>query len=558
MAAIQKTGIVKYNIITDTHGYPWGHRNGVNGETVHFDLGDNTVGYAEGEFDEPEVMSVECMALLGNHDTAVYGWNKDSRDENNNYRLQLKTYRDSVNKIIFFGLDVGTKEVGTLEIPSREIDQLAEELSELGKGWDVIVLTHAPLFPSDLPEIDQDWDCGPCWGRPGDTFDESGKLNSTPGSYAAQAEEVRKLLVAFKDHSTYTDSNGVTYNFTSSDGYVLGCFAGHVHNPIKVIYKGIPMEAFATNGADEWTKNHNGSWLNMGLYNPILAYISINYDSKTVNGQSFTHNKEWNELTTIGDYHHNEASCFYIDKAAGYFHMKPAPTAHPKFYDGVYIGYSGSPLDGTSFGKNGHTDRYWPFETSISLRIGSSTVSARAIWFDTNGRLRYYTNSTNTSSYISYVPINNYKTVTVTFTTNNVNWTFQNGLLVSAIPIFKAGSFTGKNGYGITFDSNGIPKGVTLNGGNLKDYGVGENYINVTRVQIYSGPDYKEITTTPQIGITSTFNATSQINLARSTSSGANQCPSTNNLLMRVEGNNGAVIWLYNGKLTALTDAQVL
>lgn len=77
-------------------------------------------------------------------------------------------------------------------------------------------------------------------------------------------------------------------------------------------------------------------------------------------------------------------------------------------------------------------------------------------------------------------------------------------------------------------------------------------------IQIYSGTDLKELTATPQIGITGTFSALSKIDLARSTSSGANQISSADNVLMRVVGNNNAVIWIYNGKLTALTDQQVL
>ena len=146
----------------------------------------------------------------------------------------------------------------------------------------------------------------------------------------------------------------------------------------------------------------------------------------------------------------------------------------------------------------------------------------------------------------------------MTFKANNVQWTFQDGLLVSSVPVYKSGSFIGKNGYGITFGSNGVPKGITLNGGDPKDYGTGENYINVMSIQIYSGTDLKELTATPQIGITGTFSALSKIDLARSTSSGANQISSADNVLMRVVGNNNAVIWIYNGKLTALTDQQVL
>ena len=553
MSAINKTGVVRYNVTTDTHGYPWGHRHGVNGTTIHFDLGDNTVGCNLGELDPPEAMSVEAnIALRGNHDTAVMGWDKDEPDEKGGFHLELQTYNDPDNKIAVFGLDVGTKLTSTLEIPARQIYQLAAALSRLDNGWDVIILTHAPLFPGTLKEV-AGWNCGYCWGRPGDS-----EIDKT-GTYAEDAEKVITLLNAFKEHKKYSGDNGTIYDFSSSNGRVLGCFAGHIHNSAKVIYKGIPMEAFPTNGADEWTPEKRGSHSNMGLYKPVLSYININFDSKTVNGQSFIHtDSNLCEVTGIGDYYHNESSCFYLDKVSGYFHMQPSPAAHPKFYDGIYLGYSGSPLDGTSFGKNGAQDRYWPFDASIDMKIGARMVQAKGIWFDTNGRLRYYTNSSDTSNYKSYIPIENYRSVKITFTTHNVSWTFQDGLLVSSVPVYKSGSFIGKNGYGITFGSNGVPKGITLNGGDPKDYGTGENYINVTSIQIYSGTDLKELTATPQIGITGTFSALSKIDLARSTSSGANQISSADNVLMRVVGNNNAVIWIYNGKLTALTDQQVL
>lgn len=62
----------------------------------------------------------------------------------------------------------------------------------------------------------------------------------------------------------------------------------------------------------------------------------------------------------------------------------------------------------------------------------------------------------------------------------------------------------------------------------------------------------------PQIGITGTFNSSSKINLARADYGGSNQISSPDNLLMRVVGDDGAAMWLYDGKLTSLTDQQVL
>lgn len=67
MATYNKTGVAKYYVTTDTHCSPWGHRNGVNGKTIHFDLGDNTAASHFGDRDYPETMSVAAkIALLGN------------------------------------------------------------------------------------------------------------------------------------------------------------------------------------------------------------------------------------------------------------------------------------------------------------------------------------------------------------------------------------------------------------------------------------------------------------------------------------------------------------
>ena len=567
MPTINKTGVVRYNVSTDTHNFPWGHRNGVNGETIHFDLGDNTTGCAAGEFDEPETMSVACMALRGNHDTSVWDWDKNSVDASGRYRLQMQTYRDTTNQIIFFGLDVGTKNVNTLEIPDRQIDDLAEALSELENGWDVVVLTHAPLFPSilDSAKLQPDsleWACGKCWGRPGDSEPENERENT----YAGQSEKLIDLLVAFKAHST-GEINGVTYDFTSNNGRVIGCFAGHIHNHVKCIYKGIAMEAFPTNGSDEWDKDKVGGYANMGLYDPALSYININFNASTVNGQSFTEEADYNKMVKVSEYHHDKDDCYYIDKAACYFKMQPNTTAHPKFYAGAYIGYSYSPLDGTDFGKNGRADRYWPFSATVTLTLGSNNVSARVIWFDANGRLRYYSNRADFNNNVSgqkysdramYTEIPDYRSVRVSFKANNVNWVFQDGLLVSATPTFCGGTLKGKYGWGIVFDQNGVPYGINKDGGAGDDFGVGQNYINITNIKIYDGTTLKEITNMPQIGITGTFNSGSKINLARADYSGANQISSSDKLLVRVVGDDGAVMWLYDGKLTSLTDQQVL
>jgi len=61
----------------------------------------------------------------------------------------------------------------------------------------------------------------------------------------------------------------------------------------------------------------------------------------------------------------------------------------------------------------------------------------------------------------------------------------------------------------------------------------------------------------PQLGITGTFSSNSRINLIP-TSSGSNQVPDPTGILVRVVGTaNAAPVWLYNGKLTNLTNADL-
>lgn len=536
MATYNKSGVVRYYVTTDTHHTPWGYRNGVNGKTIHFDLGDNTAGCEYDEFDPPEDMDTETgIALDGNHDTAVVG----------GARKGLQIYRDTTHKIIFFGLDTGTDDLDIFQIPDSQVNQMAAAMEGLADNWDVAVLTHMPLFPGRKGGSSGPvgaWNCGACWSAAESTIENI-------------AQKVFDLLTAFSTRGTYTDeAANKTYNFSSKNGYVIGCFAGHIHAHVKCTYKGFPMEAFTTNGADEWT--YDQGYSNTGLYIPYENYINVNFDSKTVNGMSYA-NPEANYFQQYDSYH-NEANCYYMDKASCNFKMQPDTTAHPKFYDGAYIGYSYSTLDGTSFGKNTRHDRYWPFNTNVTLSIGGRSVSACSIWFDTRGRLRYYAPNPPSSDYKSYEEIENYDNVRVTFKANNVQWTFQDGLLVSAIPTYRSGTLKAKYNWGIVFNASGVPVGINENGGAAEDFGAGQNYVNVTNIKVYDGKTLKEITNMPQIGITGTFNSNSKINLARADYGGSNQISSPDNLLIRVVGDDGAVMWLYDGKLTSLTDQQVL
>lgn len=94
----------------------------------------------------------------------------------------------------------------------------------------------------------------------------------------------------------------------------------------------------------------------------------------------------------------------------------------------------------------------------------------------------------------------------------------------------------------ISFASNDVPQGITQNGSAPTDYGAGQNDVNVTNIKIYDGTTLKGITSTPQIGIIGTFNSSRKINPARADYDRSNQISSTNNLLMRIVGDDGEVL----------------
>ena len=138
-------------------------------------------------------------------------------------------------------------------------------------------------------------------------------------------------------------------------------------------------------------------------------------------------------------------------------------------------------------------------------------------------------------------------------------WKFVGGLLDSIIPPYKSGTLVGKNGWAFYFDSQGKPYGMAQNGGTPVDYGKGENWMNVYDVRVFDLTEIHLINgNVPQIGATGTFTATN-IDMARETMSGANQINDDNKmgLLMRVLGgsNGQTVYWLYEGRLTSLTDS---
>ena len=560
-----KTGSVRYYATADTHGYPWGRRGTTaEGYTIDFDLGDNTAGYAGTDttaewpvvlIDPVEEMNAK-IALLGNHDTSVLAARGQLAGHD---KFKLQIYKDTANKIAVYGLDTCTDNVNVYAIPVQELVDLATDLEKLGAGWDVIILSHAPLFNghSDYKLL---------W----------------PEKYQApeNAKYLYQILRGFVWHErnvkvTFPEyGSAKSFDFSGSNGHIIGCFCGHVHGHFKTKIKltdfenagatvaWIPVEVFSTNGSSEW--DQYGETKNQGMYIPYEPYINVNYDYKTINGTSFVSPKEEfinpntrEKVVFGGGRHDTAAKCFYLTHATGAFQLQS--NYYPKFYDGRYIGWTQSKRQGGAFNTNGDTGRCWYLDNSIRLSVknlstgATSTITAQSVWFDTNGQLRYAASSKTTNPG-SYLEIVNYKTISITLQSGGVSWKFVKGLLDSIIPPYKSGVLQGKNGWAFYFDSQGKPYGMAQNGGTPIDYGAGENWMNVHEVRLFN-----EITTpltnVPQIGATGTFST--GVDMARETMSGTNQISSTKGMLMRVLGGSDGktVYWLYEGRLTSLTDA---
>ena len=128
-------------------------------------------------------------------------------------------------------------------------------------------------------------------------------------------------------------------------------------------------------------------------------------------------------------------------------------------------------------------------------------------------------------------------------------------------PTYTSGEIVGGN-YKIKFDSQGYATSITtLDGGSVSD-SAGNNWINVSEIWVYwkglydlSEKSITKIKNTPQIGITGLFSSgDGRINMVRETTKGENKITGKKNLLIWVKGTNGKQYWLYDGRLTTLTN----
>ena len=536
-----------YNVITDTHGYPWG--NAYN-KTIHFDLGDNTPSYSS-SFQEPiHNTAATGMVLLGNHDVE---YRKKLPNTSGNtysdmieqsgffqYPKTLTNFNKSTD-VVFFGLNTAYS-IGDFRIEADVIEKMADAMTKLPSGTKVAVLTHVPLFKYHSS-------FGNCY-----TQTEWAKWK---GRWKTDViSGVLKLLNCYRNGGTFTSVSNKTYTF-NGNGEVVGCFCGHIHNSIKCYYQGFYMEAFKTNGASEWTPNDQ---YNPAMYQPEIS--TINVVGNTVNNKPFiSANSVFNEnVTDANDWPYFENSDIntqssgyvYGTNSSTYFRFVSSVNYSARFYNGVYVGYA--PNKDKSGLKPNSNNGYFELDNGTYLNGVGDT--ANYIRFDASGKLRYYGATADTVN-----EIDDYDKIQVSFTTNSINWIFNNGLLVSATPTYTNGDILGLNGYSIKFNNSGYAVAIQKDGA-TETHPAGSNWINVTRLTVYWRPfsdltNLDNTTKTPQIGITGTFGTNTKIDLARSTNKGDNWIPNRYNVFIRIVGRDNHVYWLYDGRLITLTDTIV-
>ncbi len=401
-----------YYVATDTHGYPWGESKLAQ---AHFDLGDNTPSTPSSFQEPPHDLSGSnlIMRVLGNHDASYYNNNASPSKPD----LQLRTTWTLDGKTICaLGFNSAIDQ-NKYDISVSDLVAAFNYLESCPSGMHVMVLTHNPLFK---PIKDADFETGASYNQEDlekwvSWGDDSKNVDKTA------REALVNMLRAYRSTSTSQksfDLKGVTYTFTKS-GYIIGCFCGHIHNHVKCYYRGIYMEAFGTNGANEWSAE--GSKVNAGLYTPKTYTIELNPSEYTVNDVLYSSRTSSTTAPISTDSAYSGTGMG--DGATGAVKFDYKATDYPKFRQSRYIGYSQSASNGVvNINEN---NGYWYVRgTTLSGAGVSGTVDY--IRFDTSGRLRYYSHSGHSNSDFHEIP--GYLTKTITFTANGYTWRFVNGL----------------------------------------------------------------------------------------------------------------------------------
>ncbi len=358
-------------VITDTHGYPWGSK------TADFDLGDNTNSDNIGFHEAIHPTAGNRFRLYGNHDVKEAGHNN-----------KMEFWPDSTNKVLFLGLDSAT-DFGSYLVPKEQIYDMTQKMNEAAAGWDIVILTHIPQFPYHA-------DMGSSYG--GTTTGQRERSDSL-------VEILKKFNTRDSGSYSYTDQSNQThtynYNFSTKTGHVIGCFCGHVHNSIRCRYKGIYMESFYANGAEEWTTERQG---NAGMYLPKAQYISINFQTKQVNGNDYTGHENETNIVMIST-PSRQGDTTYGDAATGSYTMYPSTNSYAKFYQKRYVGYSYSSAPGVlhdaTLGQNAIANSWFYVNNAYFHGLGHAVQYIR---FDAAGELRYYSTSGNKGEDFQEIP----------------------------------------------------------------------------------------------------------------------------------------------------------
>lgn len=392
-----------YTVITDTHGRPWGSR------TANFDLGDNTRSYGkEGNFvymDPVETTNADVI-LYGNHDV--------SQNQRNSGALTI--WPDGQKKIVFYGFDSCANDRNGFSnyiIPIEQIKDMADDIQKNRRhNWDIAVLTHIPLFRYERRNM------GDCWTE----------------NVPVNTDKLKEVLYAFKTHSS-ASVDGEFYNFSKTDGHVIGCFCGHIHNSViwaepyvylstdnnnliaDESYGYIYMEAFITNGEKTFTPNDGNN--DSGLYQPETQSIHIvcskNAKNRTVNNHPY-------DPPTYCHVGGSEVKPDPIYKNAyGALKMMDTTNGYPKFHtDGTYLGYSSVSGPGVvSVDSGGNVNATW--KGTGTIYTDSRPHSVTGVRFGSDGLLRYYWENGVEKQ------ISNYKNTNTFFDFNGFHWEFING-----------------------------------------------------------------------------------------------------------------------------------
>ena len=401
-----------YYVTTDTHGYPWGESNVAQ---AHFDLGDNTPSYPATFQEAPHDPSGSnlIMRVLGNHDAAYY--NNNSSPSKPNLQLQTTWTLNGVT-ICALGFNSATDQ-NQYNIAPADILTAFNYLESRPSGMHVMVLTHNPLFE---PITRSGYQTGASYDQTDLNKWVTWGTDSDDNEITARTTLV-DMLRAYRATSSSQKSfvlNGTTYTFTKN-GYIIGCFCGHIHNHVKCRYRGIYMEAFGTNGASEWTDDGNQE--NAGLYTPATYTIELNPSTYTVNDVSYSSrtSSTTSPISTDNAY----SGTGMGDGATGAVKFDYNASQYPKFRQSRYIGYSDSSSNGVTYIND--NDGYW-YVRGATLSGSGVSGTVDYIRFDASGRLRYYSHSGHADS--DFHEISGYLTRTITFTANGYTWRFVNGL----------------------------------------------------------------------------------------------------------------------------------